>query len=456
MQKVLIANRGEIAVRVIRACQKLGIKTVAIYSGADSTSRHVQMADEAYYVGAASPFESYMNIANILAVAKEAQVDAIHPGYGFLSENPDFAAACEESGFTFIGPRPAVMELMSSKTDARETAARLGVPVAQGNSRPVRSKREAIRTARKVGYPVLVKPSGGGGGRGLRVARNERELTECLVMSEREANLSFADAGVFLEKYVEKARHIEVQILADNYGNVVHLGERDCTVQRRHQKLIEESPSPVVSRELRQKMVEAALKLASGINYNNAGTVEFILDQEGNFYFIEMNTRIQVEHPVTEMVTGIDLVQEQIRIAAGEKLSFSQDDIKVKGWALECRINAEDPERNFMPCPGLITLYEKPSGDVIRIDDYVYSGYSLPYFYDSLLGKIIAWGNTRDEAIANMKKALDEFNIEGIKTTIPFHQVILNHPSFIRGEVYTTFAQELVNNWLPLEDAAVK
>lgn len=453
-KKVLIANRGEIAVRVIRACQELGIETVAVYSEADSTSKHVKMADEAYCVGKASALESYMSITNILAAAKDARVDAIHPGYGFLAENKDFATACEENGFVFIGPRASIMDLMSSKVAARETAGRLGVPVAQGTNKAIRSKREAARTARKVGYPVLVKPSGGGGGRGLRVANNERELTECLILCEREANMAFADAGVFLEKYMEKARHVEVQVMADNYGNVVYLGERDCTIQRRHQKLIEESPSPVLDEGLRRKMLEAALKLASGIGYNNAGTVEFILDQEGNFYFIEMNTRIQVEHPVTEMVTGVDLVKEQILVAAGERLSFSQEDIRPRGWALECRINAEDPERNFMPCPGLITFYERPAGGFVRVDDFAYSGYELPFFYDSLLGKVITWGRTRDEAIARMKKALDEFVIEGIETTIPFHQLVLNHPAFINGDVYTTFAQELVGQWVPLKDAA--
>lgn len=455
-QKVLIANRGEIAVRIIRACKELGIKAVTVFSEADFYSRHVSEADEAYCIGAAPPADSYLSINNILAVAKEAQVDAVHPGYGFLAENSEFATACEENGFVFIGPRPSAMEMMSNKVDARETATRFGVPVVPGNSKPIRTRKEALRIARKVGYPVLVKPSAGGGGRGLRVAQNEHELIECLASSEREASLSFANAGIFIEKYMEGARHVEVQILADNYGNMVHLGERDCTIQRRHQKLIEESPSPVVNQELRQKMVTAALKLAAGINYNNAGTVEFILDRDGNFYFIEMNTRIQVEHPVTEMVTGIDLVKEQIRIAAGEKLNVCQDDITIKGWALECRINAEDPERNFFPSPGLITIYEKPTGEGIRVDDYVYSGYTLPYFYDSLMGKVITWGETRDEAINRMKKALSEFRIGGIKTTLPFHQWILNHPSFICGEVYTTFVQELLNNCEPFKDLAAR
>ncbi len=456
IQKVLIANRGEIAVRIIRACQELDISTVAIYSEADTTSKHVMMADEAYYVGKASALDSYMNITNVLAVAAEAQVDAIHPGYGFLAENEDFARACEDNGYTFIGPCPSIMSRMSSKIDARETAVQLGVPVAEGNTKPVRSKREAIHTAKRVGYPVLIKPSGGGGGRGLRVARNERELNEFWVMSEREANMSFVDAGVFLEKYMEKARHIEVQILADNYGNVIHLGERDCTIQRRHQKLIEESPSPVLSEELRRQILNAALKLARGIKYNSAGTVEFILDQDQNFYFIEMNTRIQVEHTVSEMVTGVDIVKEQIMVAAGEKLNFSQDDIANKGCSIECRINAEDPEQNFMPSPGLITFYERPAGHSIRVDDYVYSGYELPYFYDSLLSKVIVWGNTREEAMARMKRALNEFNIEGIKTTIPFHQQVLKHPLFIDGDIYTTFAQELVSDLVPLKNAAVK
>ncbi|KKM10556.1 acetyl-CoA carboxylase [Clostridiales bacterium PH28_bin88] len=448
-KKVLISNRGEIAVRIIRACRELGIKTVAIYSEADSSSRHVSEADEAYCVGPAPPAASYLNIHHILAKAMVAHVDAIHPGYGFLSENPDFAAACEKYGFQFIGPRPATMALAGMKVAARETAVALGVPVVPGSPEPIRTMKEAFRTARELGYPVLIKPSAGGGGRGLRVARDEQELVECLASSQREASLSFAAAGILMEKYLEKARHVEVQILADHHGNAVHLGERDCTIQRRHQKLIEESPSPAVDEELRQRMVSAALRLATGINYTSAGTVEFILDQQGNFYFIEMNTRIQVEHPVTEMITGIDLIKEQIRIAAGKKLSFSQADVVRKGWALECRINAEDPERNFLPSPGTITFYQKPGGDGIRVDDYVYSGYTLPPFYDSLLGKVIAWGDTREEAISRMKKALGECRIEGIKTTMPFLQRVLNHPCFTRGEIYTTFAQALAASEQP-------
>lgn len=454
--KILIANRGEIAVRIIQACKQMGIKTVAVYSEADFCSRHVHEADEAYCIGAALPAESYLKADNILAVAKEAGVDAIHPGYGFLAENPDFALACEDNGFTFIGPRPAAMRLMSSKIDARRTAIRFGVPVVPGTTSPVRSKKEAVRMARKIGYPVLVKPSAGGGGRGLRVAHNEHELFECLSSAEREASMSFNSAGIFLERYLERSRHIEVQVLADSYGNVVHLGERDCTIQRRYQKLIEESPSPAVDEDLRAKIVAAAVRLAVGINYNNAGTVEFVLDPEGNFYFIEMNTRIQVEHPVTEMVTGIDIVKEQIRIAAGEQLGFEQDDINLNGWAIECRINAEDPAQNFFPCPGTITLYEKPDGEGIRIDDYIYSGYTLPFFYDSLLGKVIAWGETREEAVSRMKKALSEFRIGGIKTTLPFHLRVLNHPSFAHGDVCTTFAEELVNSHMSFQDLAVR
>lgn len=452
--KVLVANRGEIAIRVIRACQELGVKTVAIYSEVDSTSKHVQRADEAYCVGKASALESYMNVPKILEVAKKAQVDAIHPGYGFLAEDINFAAACEKEGFVFIGPRIPIMELMSSKVAARETAKRLGVPVVQGTDNAVRSKKEAVRAARKIGYPILVKPSGGGGGRGLRIANNEYELMESLVLSEREANMAFVDTGVFLERYIEKARHLEVQIMADNYGHVVHLGERDCTVQRRHQKLIEESPSPVLEERQRRQMLDAALKLASGIGYNNAGTVEFVLDDYGNFYFIEMNTRIQVEHTVTEMVTGIDLVKEQISVAAGGQLSFSQEEVQPRGWALQCRINAEDPEHDFMPSPGVITYYERPAGGFVRIDDYAYSGYELPFFYDSLMGKVVTWGRNRTEAIERMKRALSRFRIEGVKTTIPFHLIVLNHPAFISGQYYTDFVQELASEWIILPDAA--
>ncbi len=448
-RKILIANRGEIALRIIRACRQMGIKTVAVYSEADVTSRHVAEADEAYCVGPAPAADSYLNIHRILAMAMVAHVDAIHPGYGFLSENANFATACMKYGFKFIGPAGAVIDLMGKKVAARQTAVALGIPVVPGSSVPVRNIKEAVRTARELGYPVLIKPSAGGGGRGLRVARSEYELKDCLASSQREASLSFATAGIFMEKYLEKARHVEVQILADQYGNVVHLGERDCTVQRRHQKLIEESPSPAVDQKLRERMVTAATRLAAGIGYTNAGTVEFVLDHEGNFYFIEMNTRIQVEHPVTEMVTGIDLIQQQIRIAGGEKLNITQADIIPKGWALECRINAEDPERNFLPCPGTITLYQKPGGEGIRVDDYVYSGYTLPHFYDSMLGKVIAWGNTRQEAINRMKKALGEFNIYGIKTTLPFHQKILSHPAFCQGQVFTTFVQEMLESEQP-------
>jgi acetyl-CoA carboxylase biotin carboxylase subunit len=448
-KKVLIANRGEIAIRIIRACRELGIKTVAIFSEEDTTSRHVSEADEAYCVGAAPPVASYLNMHQILAKAKAAHVDAIHPGYGFLSENPEFASACMEYGYTFIGPPPAAMALAGLKLAARKNALELGIPVVPGSSEPIRTIKEALRTAWKIGYPVLIKPSAGGGGRGLRVVRDKQELAKYLASSQREASMSFAAAGILMEKYLEKARHVEIQILADHHGNMVHLGERDCTIQRRHQKLLEESPSPALTEKIRQEMASAALKLAAGINYASAGTVEFILDEKGNFYFIEMNTRIQVEHPVTEMVTGIDLIKKQISIATGEKLNLSQNDIQRKGWAMECRINAEDPERNFLPNPGTITLYQKPVGESIRVDDYVYSGYTLPPFYDSLLGKVIVWGKTREETIDRMKKALKGFCIEGIKTTLPFHLQVLNHPCFTRGEFYTTFAQSLVTSEEP-------
>ncbi len=444
VNKVLIANRGEIAVRVIKACREMGIKTVAVYSEADVSSRHVREADEAYCIGPASAVESYLNIDNIMRSAVKAKADAIYPGYGFLSEDPDFAVECEKWGIRFIGPLPETMELMSKKVNARRAAANLGVPVAGGSSVTVCGPAEAACVAREIGYPVLIKPSAGGGGRGLRVAYNEKELKEGLEASQAEAKMSFADATIILEKYIEKALHVEVQILADNHGNVVNLGERDCSTQRRSQKLIEESPSPAISEELKQEILSAAVKFARGLDYRNAGTVEFIVDQQGNFYFIEMNTRIQVEHPVTEMVTGVDIVKEQLRITAGEELRLKQKEIVRQGWAIECRVNAEDPENNFYPSPGTITKYKRPGGKGVRVDDYVYSGYTVPFYYDSLLGKLIVWGRTREEAINRMRAALADYCIEGIKTTIPFHRQIMNHPMFIGGEIYTTFVQDVL------------
>lgn len=449
-RKVLIANRGEIALRVIRTCQQMGIKTVAIYSEADVTSRHIAEADEAFCVGSAPAADSYLNIDRILDVAQKARVDAIHPGYGFLSENDNFAFACNKYGIKFIGPAGEVIGMMGKKVVARQTALAHGIPVVPGSPAVIRGLKEALRTAKGLGYPVLIKPSAGGGGKGIRVARNEYELKDCLTSCGLEAGLSFASAGIFMEKYLEKARHIEVQVLADQHGNIIHLGERDCTIQRRHQKLTEESPSPALDHRLRERMAAAALRLAAGIGYTNAGTVEFVLDQEGNYYFIEMNTRIQVEHPVTEMVTGIDLIRQQILIAGGEKLNLTQADIIPRGWAIECRINAEDPDRNFLPCPGTIMHYQKPIGEGVRVDDYVYNGYTFPYYYDSLLGKVITWGSTREEAIKRMQKALDDFKISGIKTTLPFQQKLLTHPAYWRGEVHTTFVQEMLGHGRPV------
>jgi acetyl-CoA carboxylase biotin carboxylase subunit len=444
-KKILIANRGEIALRVIRACREVGIKAVAIYSEADRLSRHVEEADEAYCVGPAPVASSYLNIQKILAKAMAAHVDAIHPGYGFLSENGEFASICERYGFKFIGPKPETLDLTGNKVKVRKLAMNLGLPVVPGSSEPVDNVEDAAEIAREIGFPVLIKPAAGGGGRGLRTVHSEKELKAQLESSAREAGMTFISAGVFIEKYLEKARHIEVQVLADHYGNAIHLGERDCTIQRRYQKLIEESPSPVVDENLRRRITEAALKLVKGINYTNAGTVEFLLDQEGNFYFIEMNSRIQVEHPVTELVSGIDIVKEQLRIAAGEKLQYSQKDVTLDGWALECRINAEDPGQNFMPSLGTITAYVPPGGVLVRIDDYVYAGYNIPPYYDSLLGKVVVWGRTRNEAIDRMKAALQGFRIEGINTTIPFHMQVLNHPVFLNGNAYTLFTEELMS-----------
>jgi acetyl-CoA carboxylase biotin carboxylase subunit len=446
-KKLLVANRGEIALRVLRTCREMGIKTAVIYSEADSNSRHVKEADEAYCVGPAPAVDSYLNTPRILAKAMVAHVDAIHPGYGFLSENGEFAEICERYGFKFIGPKYETLKLTGNKLKIREIAAKLGIPVVPGSYKPINNKLDAVEVAREVGYPVLVKPAAGGGGRGLRKVNSEHELEAQIESSAREAGMTFETKGIFIEKYIEKARHVEVQVLADNHGNVVHLGERDCTIQRRHQKLMEESPSPAVDEELRRQITSSALTLVKGVGYVNAGTVEFLLDQERRYYFIEMNSRIQVEHPVTEMVSGVDLIKQQIRIAAGEKLEFSQDDLSLKGWALECRVNAEDPCEDFRPSLGTIRNYIPPAGSSVRVDDYVYSGYNIPPHYDSLLGKVVVWGNTRSEAIEQMKKALDEFHIEGIKTTISFHKKVLNHPVFLGGTAYTKFAEELVEKF---------
>ncbi|MFZ5945897.1 MAG: acetyl-CoA carboxylase biotin carboxylase subunit [Bacillota bacterium] len=455
IRKILIANRGEIALRVIRTCREMGIKTVVVYSEADASSFHVKEADEAYCIGPEGSQNSYLNISKIMAKAMVAHVDSIHPGYGLLSENPKFAEACERYGFKFIGPRAGTIEAIGNKVNVKKIAKTLNIPTIPGSSTPVQTLEEAEAIAERIGYPILIKPAAGGGGRGLRVVYDKRTLKEYLEASRREASLSFAFAGVLIEKYLEKPRHIEVQILADQYGNVVHLGERDCSIQHKYQKLIEESPSPVITKEQREKVTGLALKLAKGINYTNAGTAEFLMDQQGNFYFIEMNCRIQVEHPVTEMVTGIDIVKEQINIAAGKPLAFSQKDIKFNGWALECRINAKDPQFGFRPNTGTITAYKKPKQGNVRIDDYIYSGYTIPMYYDSLISKVITWGQNREEAMENMKNALEQYQLEGIKTTIPFHKFILAHPVFIKGGAYTTFVEEILTETPGFREDAV-
>ena len=439
-KKILIANRGEIALRIIRACRELGIKTVAIHSKADEHSLHVRFADQHICVGPADGSLSYRNVPNIISAAEITDSEAIHPGYGFLAENANFAEVCDSTGIKFIGPSPESIALMGDKAKAKETMIKAGIPVLPGSDGVVPTEDDAIRSAKDIGYPVIVKAVAGGGGRGMRVVHNENDLVNSFLMAQAEAYSAFGSNEVYIEKFFIEPRHIEVQILADEHGNTVYLGERDCSIQRRHQKLIEETPSPAVNPELRKKMGEIAVKAARAVGYKNAGTIEFLLDKSGNFYFMEMNTRIQVEHPITEMVTGIDIVKEQIRIAAGEPLSFKQDDIKINGHSIECRINAECPEK-FTPSPGLITAYHTPGGIGVRIDSAVYANYTVPPYYDSLIAKLIVHANNREDAIVRMKRALDEYIIEGIKTTIPFHKKVLDDPDFNRGIFYTNFLE---------------
>lgn len=439
--KVLIANRGEIALRVIRACRELGIETVAIYSEADRDALHVWAADEAFCVGPGPSARSYLNIPNIISGAVLAGVDAIHPGYGYLSERAHFAEICETHGITFIGPSAEAIELMGDKVAAKKTVAAAGVPVIPGSLDPVWDPDEAVAIADEIGYPVMVKAAAGGGGKGMRIATSREELLRVLEPAKSEAQAAFGSDALYIERVIESPRHIEIQILGDQMGNVIHLGERECSLQRRHQKVLEEAPSPAVDPQLRQKMGEAAVKAARAVNYTNAGTIEFLLDAEGNFYFLEMNTRIQVEHPVTEWVTGVDLVKEQIRIAAGEPLSLSQEDVKWRGHAIECRINAEDPERGFLPSPGRVTAYHEPGGFGIRVDSGIAAGSDVPPYYDPLVAKLIVHGKDRDEAIAKALSALEEFRIEGIATNITFHQELLRHPKFQAGELSTDFIE---------------
>lgn len=440
-KKVLIANRGEIAVRVIRACKEMGISTVAVYSEADREALHVRLADEAYCIGPHLSSKSYLNMTNLLMVAQVSNADAIHPGYGFLAESAEFANICIENDIIFIGPSPEAISKMGAKAVARETMEAAGVPIVPGTDGIIEDIEEAEFIARSIGYPVIVKATAGGGGKGMRVAECEEELKKAISMAQQEAATAFGNAGVYLEKYIEEPRHIEIQIMGDSFGNVVHLGERDCSIQRRHQKLIEEAPSPALDEELRTKMGEAALKAAKAVQYSGAGTIEFLLDKHKNFYFMEMNTRIQVEHPVTELITGVDLIKEQLLVASGHKLSVKQEDIHINGWAIECRINAENPDKNFIPSPGKIRLYLPPGGFGIRVDSAVYPEYTISPFYDSMIAKLIVHGKNREEAIARMKRALSEFVIEGIDTTIAFHLRLLEHRDFKAGNFNTKFLE---------------
>lgn len=440
--KILIANRGEIALRILHTCAEMGIATVAVHSTIDRQALHVQLADESVCIGPPHSGKSYLNIPNIIAAALTRNATAVHPGYGFLAENARFVEICADHNLTFIGPSKEAMLSMGDKSTAKKTMERAGVPTVPGSKGLLRDEEEAIATAAEIGYPVMIKATAGGGGRGMRLVRDKSQLVSLFRAAQGEAEAAFGNGGVYLEKFIECPRHIEFQILADTHGNVVHLGERDCSIQRRHQKLLEEAPSAVLDEQLRAKMGEAAVKAAQSINYVGAGTVEFLLDKSGNFYFMEMNTRIQVEHPVTEVITGLDLIAEQIRIAQGEKLRFTQEEVRLQGHAIECRINAEDPEHNFRPQPGRISAYLPPGGPGVRMDSHVYTDYEIPPYYDSLIGKLIVWGKDRDIAIKRMKRALRECAITGVPTTIGFHQKILDTPAFLKGEVYTNFIQE--------------
>ncbi|MCU0651968.1 MAG: acetyl-CoA carboxylase biotin carboxylase subunit [Candidatus Omnitrophica bacterium] len=440
--KILIANRGEIALRIIRACREMGIRTVAVYSQADRESLHVRFADEAICIGAAQSSSSYLSIPAIISAAEITDVEAIHPGYGFLAENPHFAEICESCQIAFIGPSAENIRLMGDKTAARIAALKAGLPIVPGSAATIQNKEEAIKVAKRIGYPVIIKAAAGGGGKGMRICHNDIRLVSSLLTARQEAEANFGNSSVYIEKYIEKPRHIEIQLLADKHGHVVHLGERDCSIQRRHQKLLEESPSPAVDSKLRKRLGDLAVKAAKAVNYCSVGTMEFLLDSQNNFYFMEMNTRIQVEHPVSEMVTGIDLIKEQIRSAAGEKLRLQQEDIHFKGAAIECRINAEDYENNFMPSPGKIETLNLPGGPGVRVDTHIYPGYQISPYYDSLVAKVITYGANRDEAIKTMKRALNEFIIGPIKTTVNFHQLLLDNPLFLKGEVSTHFVQD--------------
>ena len=445
LKKVLIANRGEIAVRIIRACREMGIRTVAIYSEADKNALHVQLADEAICVGPAPSNKSYLNVKAILEAACLTGADSIHPGFGFLSENPNFAKICQETGIKFIGPDYKLIELLGNKSRAKETMKRAGVPVVPGSDGLIYSKEQAINLAEQIKYPVMLKASAGGGGRGIRVAYSKEELEKEYDIVKQEAKVSFNDDSLYLEKFVENPRHVEIQILADEHGNCIHLGERDCSVQRRNQKVLEETPSGILDEETRKKMGEVAVKAVKEIGYSNAGTIEFLVDKNKDFYFMEMNTRVQVEHPVTEMVTGVDIIKEQIKIASGEELTYKQEDIKFDGHSMEVRINAENPDKNFMPCPGTITGLHLPGGNGIRVDTAIYSGYTVPPTYDSMLAKLIVHGKNREESIAKMKSAVAEFVVEGITTNIDFLLKILENENFKTNNYDTSFIKKEFN-----------
>jgi len=454
-KKILVANRGEIAVRVIRACKELEMKTVAVYSQTDAESLHVQYADECHCIGPAEPTQSYLNIDKIIELAKKSECEAIHPGYGFLSQISAFAKACEENGLEFIGPPSGVLQKMGCKVDARKIAVKAGVPIVPGSIEPAKSMDEAMEVAEKVGYPVLVKAVYGGGGKGMRIVMNKNEIQRTLELAASEAESSFGSREIYVEKFLPKVRHIEFQVLADKTGKIIHLGERECSIQRRYQKLIEETPSSFMTEELRREMGDAAVKIANAVNYINAGTVEFLIDQDKNYHFLEMNTRLQVEHLITEMVTGIDIVKAQIKIAAGQKLEHEQSDIVMRGHAINCRVNAEDPYNNFMPSPGTVTKLQLPGGPGIRVDTHLYAGYAISVFYDPLIVKLAVWGSNRDEAIRKMKNALNELVIESVKTTIPFHKKIMEDEDYLKGDIHINFVEERIGEVLPkcaLED----
>ncbi len=441
--KILIANRGEIALRIIRACKELGISTVAVYSEADRESLHVRFADEAVCIGKATSAESYLNIPAIISAAEITDVEAIHPGYGFLSENAHFAEICESCKIQFIGPTPETIRMMGDKITAKETARKAGVPLTPGGKGIIKTPEEALAVAKQIKYPVIIKATAGGGGKGMRICHNDVTLINSLKMAQAEAEANFKNPNVYIERYVNDPRHVEFQILADYHGNVIHLGERDCSVQRRHQKLIEESPSPALSEKLRKRMGEAAVKCAKAANYRGVGTVEFLLDKGEEFFFMEMNTRIQVEHPVTEMVTGLDLIKEQIKAACGIRLKIKQEDVRLSGHSIECRVNAEDPDNNFIPCPGKIEQLNIPGGPGVRVDTHIYQGYKISPYYDSMVAKLIVHGRDRAEAIRIMRRALDEFYVAPIKTTIPLHMQIMNDPSFVKGDISTHFLEKM-------------